>query len=473
MTDLLAAGPFLNWEHMTGQSKFLVDLISVPIFSAIAGLITNWTGVIMLFAPVRFTGFYVPGLKRLFPFLPRKVQILPLFAPGGILGFQGFVPCRAEKMASLIVDTSISRIGRIRDFYRELNPDELSESIATAARPDVRRLATEIIQKQHPQLWRTLPAPMKDELLRTVDAELPAISKRAFDKIGENIDQLLSVKLMTVKFLSRNPDVLRNIIQGMAMPELRLMVRTGALGFPFGILLALMLSFIHYSGSEGRGHAGHGGFFIELPAFVSSFLHFFPAWLLVLTGAAIIGVVVNIIAIKVVFEPGVPQPRYKYLWKQGRFPKRQYEASADLAAMLSLEVLNVKNFAHELLYGASADKTRAIIEEAVAEEIDRILGPFIIVARNSFGLVDVEGLQRQASATLVEFAPSVLYEPDFNKAQAKRIEKFATEKFRALPPDKFGEMLYSAIEQDAWLLYVHGALLGLVVGAVHILIFGA
>jgi len=67
----------------------------------------------------------------------------------------------------------------------------------------------------------------------------------------------------------------------------------------------------------------------------------------------------------------------------------------------------------------------------------------------------------------------VLYEPDFNKAQAKRIEKFATEKFRALPPDKFGEMLYSAIEQDAWLLYVHGALLGLVVGAVHILIFGA
>ena len=170
MTDLLAAGPFLDWEHMTGQSKFLVDLISVPIFSAIAGLITNWTGVIMLFAPVRFTGFYVPGLKRLFPFLPRKVQILPLFAPGGILGFQGFVPCRAEKMASLIVDTSISRIGRIRDFYRELNPDELSESIATAARPDVRRLATEIIQKQHPQLWRTLPAPMKDELLRTVDA---------------------------------------------------------------------------------------------------------------------------------------------------------------------------------------------------------------------------------------------------------------------------------------------------------------
>ena len=33
----LAAGPFLDWEELTGQSKFVVDIISVPIFSAIAG----------------------------------------------------------------------------------------------------------------------------------------------------------------------------------------------------------------------------------------------------------------------------------------------------------------------------------------------------------------------------------------------------------------------------------------------------
>lgn len=136
----LAAGPFLDWEELTGQSKFIVDIISVPIFSAIAGLITNWTGVIMLFAPVRFTGFYVPGLKRIFPFLPRKVQILPTFAPNGILGFQGFIPCRAEKMASLIVDTSIARIGKISDFYTQLNPDKLAKAIAVAARPDIGRL---------------------------------------------------------------------------------------------------------------------------------------------------------------------------------------------------------------------------------------------------------------------------------------------------------------------------------------------
>ncbi|MFL0287201.1 hypothetical protein ACJH6H_18250 [Mycobacterium sp. SMC-21] len=470
----LAAGPFLDWEELTGQSKFVVDIISVPIFSAIAGLITNWTGVIMLFAPVRFTGFYVPGLKRIFPFLPRKVQILPTFAPNGILGFQGFIPCRAEKMASLIVDTSIARIGKISDFYEQLNPDKLAKAIAVAARPDIGRLTTEIIEARHPQMWRSLPQPLKDEVLQTVDAELPTISKRAFAKIGENIDQLLNVKLMTVNFLRRNPEVLRDIIKGMAVPELRFMVRIGALGFPFGVLLALWLSLIYYSSDEAREHAAtHGGFAIHLPGFLDSILHFLPTWLWVLAGAAVIGIVVNIIAIKVVFEPGEPQPRYKYLWKQGLFAKRQHQAAHELATMLSLQVLTVKNFAHELLNGASADKTRALIQSAVGEEAERILGPYLVVARNSFGVVDVEGLQRGAGDKLVDFAPSVLYDPGFNKTQAKKIETFATEKFRALPPDKFGEMLYSAIEQDAWLLYAHGGLLGILVGAVHILVFGA
>ena len=470
MIDTLAAGPFLDWEELTGQSKFVVDIISVPIFSAVAGLLTNWTGVIMLFAPVRFTGFYVPGLKRLFPFLPRKLQILPTFAPNGILGFQGFVPCRAEKMGSLFVDTSISRIGSISDFYQELNPDQLAESIAVAARPDIRRLATEIIETQHPQLWRTLPQSMREEALRTIDAELPTISKRAFDKIGENIDQLLNVKLMTVNYLRRYPEDLKEIFMGMAAPELRFMVRIGALGFVFGIPLALFLTLVHYSGHEAEEH---GEFVIHLPDSVNAVLHFFPAWLMVLVGAAMIGILVNIIAVKVVFEPGEPQPRYKYLWKHAKIAKRQHQAAHELATMLSLKVLTVKNFAEELLHGASADKTRFLIEQTVAEEADRILGPFMTVARRSFGLVDVEGLQGKAGTELVEFAPTVLYEPEFNKAQAKRIEEFATKKFRALPADKFGEMLYSAIEQDAWLLYAHGGLLGILVGATHILIFGA
>ncbi|ORA34168.1 DUF445 domain-containing protein [Mycobacterium aquaticum] len=448
----LATTSFIDWEGLTGQSKFVIDMVSIPIFSAIAGLITNWTGVLMLFAPTQFTGFYVPGLKTLFPLLPRKVQILPIFAPNGILGFQGFIPCRAEKMASLIVDMSIARIGGIADFYQQLEPDKMAEQMAREARPHIRRIAGDVINSNHRWLWDALPAPAQDSVIATIDARVPAISQRAFARVGDHIDDLLNVKLMTVNHLRRNPAVLSDIFKGMGAPELRFMVKIGALGFLFGIPLALYLNWVH------EAH----------PPILSAI----PSWLVVLAGAAIIGVVVNILAIKIVFEPGDPQPRYKYLWKQGIFPKRQYEAAAQVATMMSEKVLTVTNFTRELLFGASGDKTASYLAEVVAEEVDQIFTPLAVSVGRTLRVVDWDDLERKVSQEIVDLAPEVFYSEEFNDEKAKKIADFATTKFRELPPAEFSEMLYAAIEQDAWLLYVHGGLLGVLVGAVHLLLFG-
>ena len=60
-----------------GLGKTWTDLITIPLFTGIIGYITNWTGVIMLFRPIRFKGIRVPGLKFLYPYLPRRVQVVP------------------------------------------------------------------------------------------------------------------------------------------------------------------------------------------------------------------------------------------------------------------------------------------------------------------------------------------------------------------------------------------------------------
>jgi hypothetical protein len=44
---------------------------------------------------------------------------------------------------------------------------------------------------------------------------------------------------------------------------------------------------------------------------------------------------------------------------------------------------------------------------------------------------------------------------------------------RMMGPDDFVEMLRSAIKQDEWLLFVHGGVLGLFAGFLHLAIFGA
>src|SRR5689334_12524067 len=115
-------------------NKLLVDLITVPLFTGVIGYITNWTGVLMLFQPLRFRGVRVPGLRMLFPFLPRRVQVLPLVRYDGRIGWQGIVPSRADKMASISVDKGLARLGSIGDFYRELEPERIAEHLTAIAR---------------------------------------------------------------------------------------------------------------------------------------------------------------------------------------------------------------------------------------------------------------------------------------------------------------------------------------------------
>jgi hypothetical protein len=45
-------------------SHHVQNLITIPLFTGAIGYLTNWSGVWMLFNPVHFKGFRVPGLAR-------------------------------------------------------------------------------------------------------------------------------------------------------------------------------------------------------------------------------------------------------------------------------------------------------------------------------------------------------------------------------------------------------------------------
>ena len=450
--SVFASGPFLDWEDITGLSKFWVDLISVPIFSAIAGVLTNWTGVLMMFVPVEFHGRWCPGLNTLFPFFHPKVQVLPCWAPNGIIGFQGIIPSRSEKVGSMIVDLAISRIGSMRDFFQELEPDVIAAQVAELAKPKIRPLVSQIMKREHPDLWRDLPKPLREVVFQRIEAELPAISRRSFERIGDGIEHLIDVKLFVVGYLRTNPNVMKDLVEGLGGPELRLMVRIGLLGFPFGIVLALYLQIHHHIPIWGQ--------------YVS------PVWM-VLFGAAAIGVIVNFLAIKIVFTPGDPQPRYKVLWKQASFAKRQNEAAGDLGHALAYMILTLDNISNELLNGPRADRMMGLVDRVVSEELDRILGPLKNVVRTAVGAKEFDAVMRSAPTSAIELTPQLLADKDFARAQSAKIDQFATGQLRAMPPATFMELLYSMVEQDAWLLYVHGGLMGIIVGCVHLLIFGA
>lgn len=442
----------IDWPAITGLPWFWVDLISVPIFSAIAGLLTNWTGVIMMFAPVKFSGFYCPGVKQIFPFLPRKLQVLPIFAPGSILGFQGFIPARGEKMASLMVDKALAKIGSVRDFVRELDPELIAEHVAKVGHSQLRPIVDGLMEKENPQLWHDLSPHMKEVVYKRIEDEMPRISRVAFQELSENIDQLVDIKLLSVMHIKRNPWLLKKIFYGIGEPELRFMVRSGLLGAPMGLVLALIL------------HA-----YPLVP-----FLAWIPAWLFVLLGAACIGIIVNIIAIRVVFTPGNPEPRYKVPWKQALLARRQEQAAADLGHVFAYEVITIPNITRELLEGPRGDRTLMLLTNVLTKEIKGLLGPATAMLRVAVGAKEFDAIGAGSGAAVsTAIAPSVAGDEEFAKKQAEKIDDFCTTALRALPPDEFMDLLYSAIEQDAWLLYAHGGFLGIFVGCFHLLLFGA
>ena len=54
-----------------------LSLITIPLFTGAIGYVTNWSGVWMLFYPMRFAGIRVPGLAPLANVMPRRIQQIP------------------------------------------------------------------------------------------------------------------------------------------------------------------------------------------------------------------------------------------------------------------------------------------------------------------------------------------------------------------------------------------------------------
>ena len=130
---------------------------TIPLFTGIVGWLINWTGLIMLFNPIRFHGVRVPGMRELATVLPRKLQEVPGLVQGGI-GWQGIIPARAAKMGSIAVDKAIAKLGTPAEFYQQLEPEDIAEHIVEVFRPDVPDLVDEVMTRERPRLWRDLPA---------------------------------------------------------------------------------------------------------------------------------------------------------------------------------------------------------------------------------------------------------------------------------------------------------------------------
>jgi hypothetical protein len=394
----------------------------------------------MLFNPIRFHGFRVPGMRELSTLLPHRLQEIPGIMQGGI-GWQGIVPARAAKMGSIASDKAIAKLGTPAEFFQELEPDKIAEQMAIMFEPRIPEIVDQTMRREQPGLWANVPNQAKQALYVRVQQQLPDIMHGITDTIALHIDQLLDPKILVIDHFDKNPALVVKVFRDFGARELRLMVN---FGFLFGFLLGIP---------------------------VAIFTHFVTNWWLLPLCGIVVGWLTNLLGMYVIFEP-VDARKIGPFTMHGLFLRRQNEAAEVYARIIADDVVTMENVGDFLINGPRGDRTNQMLQEALGPAIDRAAGPLRAAVRVAVGAREydtiTEAFAREGKAhTMTPFR-----DPDFGKQQSENIRRLIAARTKELPSRDYVEMIRSAIKEDEWMLYLHGGVMGLAGGLIHLGIFG-
>src|SRR5437660_1137907 len=219
-------------------------------------------------------------------------------------------PADFLKLGSIAVDKGIAKLGSPADFYAQLEPDAIAEHILASARGDIRRVVERIMEREHPRLWRDVPPRVREAVHERVQQQLPDIVHAVTDEIGDNIDQLLDVKLMVIRRMEERPELVNRIYLEVGGRELRFIIN---FGFLFGFVLGIPMAFITLA---------------------------VPYWWVLPLGGVVIGYATNWVALWMIFEP-TERRRVGPFTLQGLFLRRQPEASDVYAEIIADDVVTL------------------------------------------------------------------------------------------------------------------------------------
>jgi uncharacterized membrane protein YheB (UPF0754 family) len=197
----------------------------------------------------------------------------------------------------------------------------------------------------------------------------------------------------------------------------------------------------------------------------------FTQWWLLPIGGVLIGYITNLVAIHMIFEPVAPH-RFLGITLHGLFMRRQPEVADVYAGIIANDIVTIANIGDDLMNGPRSDRTRALIEAALKPAVDDALGRVSKLVRVAIGSKTYDSIRSSLASEAVEFTMTPFTDPEFGEQQSKAIFGLLAARMRTMAPHDFAEMLRTAMKEDEWLLYLHGAVLGFGAGLIHLAIFG-
>lgn len=392
---------------------------TIPIIAGIIGYATNWVAVRMTFRPLEFIG-------------------IPPY-----LGWQGIIPMKARRMASISVESVLSKIGTLREIAEQMDPERIAEHIVATVDPMMPAMVDDYARHSgYADLWDTMPEALREAVYTRVRRKLPGKVHALTRDVAENIDDLLDLRLMVVDQLAADKELLNRIFLEAGEREFKFIVNSGLW---FGFVLGL---------------------------FQMGLQLVFDAWWILPVAGILIGYITNWVALKIIFEPLEPR-RIGPVVVQGLFLKRQKEVAAVFCRLVTREILTLRNFVDRLLNGPRSDRTHMLIKRHMKPLVDEAIGLARPMVRMAIGTREYEESVEHMTGHAVGMTDLAFEDPVFNAERAVAVEHEMRARMEELTPTEFQYMLRPAFQEDEIKLIVAGAILGGLAGmAQTIFVFG-
>lgn len=391
--------------------------LSMPITSGIVGYVTNVIAIKMMFYPLEFVGVKPP-----------------------FLGWQGIIPSKAGKMASIACDTLVPALVTEKEIFERLDPDRVAAEIEKPIVLMTDQLMHELMSEYEPTLWESMPDTVRKIIIKRVQADAPEAVAEIMAQIKDNIEEVFDLKDMVVTTLVRDKALINNVFQEAGKEEF---IFIGRSGFYFGFLFGIfqMIGWMFYQADW------------QLPLF-----------------GLLVGYATNWVALRMIFRPQ-QVVRVGAMEVHGLFFKRQKEIAYDYARLVADEIVTPSHIIEAVLKGPYADRVFNMIGKAVKRTIDEQSGiarPFVAWTIGTKRYVELKNL---AVERVVAVAPEMVKGVDAYAKEAMDLTNVLSSRLEVLPPDEFEGMLRPAFQEDEWLLIAVGAALGFCVGVGQVMVF--
>lgn len=399
------------------QNIELLKYLSIPFIAGFIGWFTNWLAIKLTFYPLEYVGVH--------PF-----------------GWQGIIPSKARKMATVSVDATLSKINTVREIFEQIDPNVLSKHIIETVKPRIEDYVDELMLREFPTLWDTLPSSVRQKVYDRVHNSTPLLVENLLDDVTENIEELFEAKQVVADQLVNDKRLLNRIFLECGRKEFKFIINSGAwMGFIFG--LVQMCVWYFYQGN----------------------------WVLPVAGF-IVGFATNWIALNIIFRPLNPV-KIGCFKLHGLFLQRQKEVAAAFCKIITHEILTIENIINAILNGQHADRTKAMVKKNIKPIVDDTAGlarPLTFIA---MGPKRIAKLKQSVGDKAIDLTTVTFNDPAFNAERAEVVENIMRVKMEALSSEEFQDLLRPCFQEDEIKLILVGAVLGFSAGLAQLFfVFG-